>query len=223
MPALRLRLRRTAEPEVRESFELNGSLDDIRDRFGVVKVEADYVPREVVEPTDPVPIIVGPRRERKLADARWGLFPFWARDAVYADLHRLPAMPSFGGLIRRRRCIVPGTALVTLATSGRLLSVVRLMPRDGSVFGMAGLYEEFVGAGGRHLRAFTIVTVDRRGAHGSHRTRMPLLLGGEEADRWLDAAGNAADDMPPVHFHLPDEERWVARTFIRRLARRARV
>ena len=207
-------LRRPAEPEVRELFDLTCSLEDIRERFGVVKVEAEHEPREEIGPTDPVPIVVGRRRERKLADARWGLFPFWAKDAVHADLHRLPENPLFDRLIRRQRCIVPGTALSTLMTDGRFHRVARLMPRDGGVFGMAGLYEAFVRSGRRHL-AFTIVTVERRGAHGDVRTRMPLLLGDAEAEEWLDP-GRIMDGAWTVPFHLPDEERWIVRSSVRR-------
>mgnify|MGYP000962468867 CR=1 FL=1 len=220
MLARRIRLRRAAEPEVRETFELTGSLDEIRERFGVVRVEADYESRDRLEPTDPVPIVVGRRRERKLVDARWGLFPFWAKDAVHADLHRLPVKPTFDRLIRRQRCVVPGTALVTFAADGRFLRIVRLMPREGGVFGMAGLYEEFVSASGRLHRAFTIVTAGRRGLPGAERNCMPLLLGEDEADRWLDPGWNA-DGVPPVSFRLPDDETWIAQTLVRRLEHEA--
>ena len=216
----RWRLRRGPEPETRELFALEGSLEEIRDRFGVVKVEAYYEPREEIEPTDSVPIIVGRRRERRLLDARWGLFPFWAKDSVHADLHGLTGKPEFGRLIRKQRCIVPGTALATLTEDGRFRRIVRLAPREGGVFGMAGLYEEFRSPSGRLHRAFTIVTVDGRGELGSLRARMPLLLGEDGAELWLDP-GRKMDGAWPDIFHLPDRERWVARTDVHRLERAA--
>ena len=220
MTRRRWRLLRPKAPEVRELFALTGSLDEIRDRFGVVKIDAYYEPKDVVEPTDPVPIIVGRRRERRLLDARWGLFPFWAKDAVHADLHGLPDKPGFDRMIRKQRCIVPGTALATFTEDGRFRRVVRMAPPDGGVFGMAGLYEEYVSPGGKRHRAFTIVTVERRGGHEAVRSRMPLLLGEQGADLWLDPE-RKMDGAWPVQFHLPDEEHWVVRTDIRRLERAA--
>jgi len=210
------RLRRAPQPEVRESFALTSSLEEIRDRFEVAKVDAYYEPREALEPTDPVPIIVGGRRERKLLDARWGLFPFWAKDSVHADLHGVLDKPVFGPLIRKRRCVVPGTALETLAEDGRFRRVVRLMPRDGGVFGMAGLYEEFVRPGGSVHRAFTIVTVDNRSAHHAVRARMPLLLGEAGTEKWLDP-GRDFNAVWPDMFQWPDDASWVVQTDIRRL------
>jgi len=217
----RWRLRRAAEPEVRELFALTSSLDEIRDRFGVAKIEAFYEPREAVEPTDAAPIVVGRKRERKLLDARWGLFPFWAKDAVHADLHGLPDRPGFDRMIRKQRCIVPGTALTTLTEDGRFLRVTRLAPRDGGVFGMAGLYEEFVSPSGVRRRAFTIVTVERRGGHEAVHLRMPLLLGESGAEQWLDPE-RKMDSGWPVRFHLPDDG-WIVRTDVLKPDRAALV
>jgi Uncharacterized conserved protein len=171
MTRRRWRLRRGSKPEVRELFALTSSLDEIRERFDIANITADYEPNEAVEPTDPVPIIVGKRRERRLVDARWGLFPFWAKDSVHADLHGVLDKPIFDRLIRKQRCIVPGTALATLREEGRECRVLRLVPREGGLFGMAGLYEEFVSGSGKLHRAFTIVTVDSRRGHGDVRTR----------------------------------------------------
>lgn len=131
MTRRRWRLRRGVKPEMRELFALTSSLDEIRDRFEVVNITAEYEPREAVEPTDPAPIIVGRRRERKLVDARWGLFPFWAKDSVHADLHGVLDKPVFDRLIRKQRCIVPGTALATLLEEGRFRRVYRMAPREG--------------------------------------------------------------------------------------------
>jgi putative SOS response-associated peptidase YedK len=220
MTGRRWGFRRGPESETRELIALDGSLEEIRERFGVVKIDADYEPREEIEPTDPVPIVVGRRRERRLLDARWGLFPFWAKDAVHADLHGVIGKPGFDRLIRKQRCIVPGTALATLTEDGRFRRVVRLEPREGGVFGMAGLYEEFVSPSGRLHRAFTIMTVDGRSGPGANRSRMPLLLGEAEADQWLDP-GRKMDGAWNVHFHLPDGERWIERTVVRRIERAA--
>jgi putative SOS response-associated peptidase YedK len=218
MTSRRWRLRRNLKPEVREVFALTSSLDEIRDRFEIVKITAEYEPQEAVEPTDPVPIIVGRRRERRLVDARWGLFPFWAKDSVHADLHGVLDKPIFDRLVRKQRCIVPGTALATLREDGRLCHIVRMMPKEGGLFGMAGLYEEFVNGSGKLHRAFTIVTTDSRGGHGDVRSRMPLLLGDAEAEEWLNPDRKVSSAWPGF-FDVPDEARWIVHTDVRRLER----
>lgn len=207
--------RRSKSGEKRELFELTSSLDEIRERFEIAKVLADYEPRNVVEPTDPVPIIVGRRRERKLLDARWGLFPFWAKDSVHAHFHGVMRKPVFDRLIKKQRCVIPGTALATLQEDGRSLYSIQMKPRDGGPFGMAGLYEEFRNGSGEFFRAFTIVTIGPYRSGDHIRDGMPLLLTEEQADNWLNPDLRDAAVWPD-RIHTPDEEQWVVHVHTRR-------
>ena len=85
-------------------FRFTGPLPNLRPRYNVA-------------PTQQVPIV---RRagERELAQVRWGLIPFWAKDEkigyklINARAEGIDAKPSFREAFKRgRRCLIPGRLL----------------------------------------------------------------------------------------------------------------
>src|SRR5437867_3041044 len=68
-----------------------------------------------VAPTDPVPVVVAHQGERILAEHRWGLIPFWAKDRsigarmINARAETILTAPAFRESLVTRRCIVPAT------------------------------------------------------------------------------------------------------------------
>lgn len=193
----------------REQLALTARLDEIRDRFDVVKVTVPYEPRQAILPTEQVPIIVGRRRERQLIDSRWGLFPFWAKDSVHADWSGVLHKPVFDRLLKKQRCIVPGTALKAVVEDGGKTSrTVSMTVKDSGLFAMAGLYEERVDPRGAVHRSCTIVTT------GSYQAAdgltMPLLLNAEEQEAWLDP-DTRDKSVWQSRLRPSEEDRWVVR------------
>jgi len=171
---------------MKERIALTARLEDIRDRFEVNKVMSAFEPREDIAPTEEMPIIVGKRQERRLVESRWGLFPFWARDAIHADLQGVLTKPIFDRIVKKQRCIIPGNAVCSVWEEGKETRSTRATLRNQTLFGMAGLYEERLDSNGNAYRTFTVVTSSPNGHHSPDWGGMPLVLGEAEWDDWLD-------------------------------------
>ncbi|EXX87712.1 hypothetical protein BG53_03550 [Paenibacillus darwinianus] len=170
-----------------ESFALTAGLEEIRDHFEINKVIAVHEPRSRIEPTEDVPIIVGRKRERMLVESRWGLFPFWAKDSVHADLSGVLSKPIFDRIVKKQRCVVPGTALTRrMQDDGKVKRQALLTVKDRALFGMAGIYEERIDPRGGLHRSFTIVTTAPAGEAGAYFSGVPLFLEPETREAWLD-------------------------------------
>jgi putative SOS response-associated peptidase YedK len=67
--------------------------------------------------------------------------------------------------------------------------------KDGSVFGLAGLYERWLSADGDVLDSCTIVTTEANALIRALHDRMPLIIAPQDYARWLDPAVPSADDL----------------------------
>ncbi len=65
-----------------ERFSLMSGVTELFDRFELNDIRMSLRPRSDYAPTRTVPVIVNEQGQRKLEGYRWGLIPFWAKDAV---------------------------------------------------------------------------------------------------------------------------------------------
>ncbi len=179
--------------------------------------EADDLPEPSynVAPTDRVAIVLDSARTepptRRLEAARWGLVPGWAKDlsigarAINARAEELEDKPMFRRALDKRRAVVPASGYYEWKhvpdAGGRIQKIPHYVhPADDSALFMAGLYEWWKDPAkadddpARWVLSFTILTRDAIGPFGSDHDRMPLLIGPDFADAWLDpATGNVRD------------------------------
>ncbi len=123
---------------------------------------------------------------------RWGLVPAWAEAfrpsgrTINARAETVWEKPAFRDAVRRRRCLVPADSFYEwrIQADGRRLPY-RILPADGSLLFMAGIWEEWHGREGAH-RSFAILTVPASADLHSLHDRMPaLLLSEAECQAWL--------------------------------------
>ncbi|GGG14916.1 SOS response-associated peptidase [Paenibacillus abyssi] len=168
-----------------ERFSLTVDSAQLQEQFDINKVMCDYNQRYNISPTQSVPVIVGGRRERKLVDARWGLFPFWAKDSVNADFDSVSGKKIFDRILKKQRCVIPCSGFYGWRTEGKVSYAVRIVLRDQQVFAMAGLYEERVDPRGALHRSCTIVTTMPNRVVSDYHDRMPVILDEQERENWL--------------------------------------
>ena len=98
-------------------------------------------PRYNVSPTQQVPIVRRARDdgERELAQVRWGLIPFWARDEkigyklINARAEGIDAKPSFREAFKRgRRCLIPADGFYEWAKNTKPKQPWRISSRTAS-------------------------------------------------------------------------------------------
>ncbi|MEU3312886.1 SOS response-associated peptidase [Streptomyces sp. NPDC001591] len=203
--------------------------------FGIERWEPEetLAPDFNVAPTKEVHVVLDrplkdakdPRPVRQLRVLKWGLVPSWAKSPegaarmINARSETLHEKPSFRRPFAQRRCIVPADGYYEWVTAHdeRQLEVEGkrkrarkqpyfVLPADGSVFAMAGIYEFWRDATlpPDHPRAWwatcSVITAEAETtplgvapAEGPRalsdiHPRMPLMLTPDRWDAWLDPA-----------------------------------
>jgi putative SOS response-associated peptidase YedK len=154
-------------------------------------------------PTASVPIIRHVEAGNELAWARWGLVPSW----LDRPLQRPPqfnvrvetAPQKFKKYLATRRCLLvaSGFWVRRAASDERAFITVPGEP----LFGLAGLWTERE-LDGEQLRSCTILTTESDAEIGELHDRMPIVLVGQPARRWLDP-GCASDELAALYAAQP--------------------
>jgi putative SOS response-associated peptidase YedK len=165
-----------------------------------------------IAPMTDVPIVrVNADGEREVVRVRWGLVPRWARDPsigarmINARGETLADKASFHMPYRRHRCLLPADGFyewAAVANAGGLAAARKQPQRvgmaDGSVFGIAGLYERWLSEDGELLDTCTIITTDANDLVRPLHDRMPLIIAPADYERWLDPThADVADLVVP--------------------------
>lgn len=96
----------------------------------------------------------------------WGLIPYWCKDPTGgrkpAKCETVRDLPTFREAYRGCRCIVPVDGLFEWkAIRGqKAKQPYAIATRDGSPFGIAGIWENWKPAAGEWIRTFAIITTD---------------------------------------------------------------
>ncbi len=155
-----------------------------------------------VAPTDKAAVVLDSAKSeppvRRLEAARWGLVPGWAKDlsigarAFNARSEELEDKPMFRAALEKRRAIVPVTGYYEWHRTDAGKTPYFIHPADGAPLLFAGLYEwwkdpsKAEDADDRWVLSFTILTRASAGGLGSLHARMPVFMGPDHADAWLD-------------------------------------
>lgn len=145
---------------------------------------------------------------RRLAAARWGLVPSWADDpsvgatAFNARSESASEKPMFRDAVVSRRALVPATGYYEWVTSpeGRRHPVLIRLP-DDEVMLFAALYEWWrnpavaPGDPARWLLSTTVLTRASSGPLADVHDRMPVFVGADVMDEWLDPETEGDDDL----------------------------
>ncbi len=153
-------------------------------------------PRYNVAPTQQVPVVRrqhdGLTGERELAEVRWGLIPFWVREAtigarmINARAEDIAEKPAFCAALKLRRCLVLADGFYEWqATPGRKVPW-RIALKDGEPFAFAGLWEHWREApDGVPIESCTIVTTSANQLVRELHDRMPVILPADAYPAWL--------------------------------------
>jgi putative SOS response-associated peptidase YedK len=175
-------------------YRLSRRKQIIEEHFDAVSGEEDWSPRYNIAPTQPVPIIrqhpKEPRREMSLV--RWGLIPWWAKDAsgaarmINARSETAATLPAFRDAMKSRRCIVPADGFYEWKREGKKNQPFCFEVNDGGLFAFAGLWERWKDADGKALETCSILTTTPNAVTSSVHDRMPVILNPDNYDVWLD-------------------------------------
>jgi len=162
-----------------------------------VRASADAAARYNVAPTDEVLVVATTAAGRRLATLSWGLVPSWAggpepgRRMVNLRSERLRDRPGFRRILQRRRCVVPADGFYEwrAAGDGRPKQPYLIRARDGRALALAGLWDLWRAPGRPDddaLRTCTVLTTVPNDVVAALHDRMPVILGPDACDVWLD-------------------------------------
>jgi putative SOS response-associated peptidase YedK len=147
-------------------------------------------PRYNVAPTQLAPVIRN-RAVRFVEPLRWGLVPFWAKSLsvgvkmINARSETVADKPPFRTALRDRRCLVVADGFYEWKRDGKQRRPFYFRPRAGGLLTFAGLWERWKGPDGIWVRSFTILTTTANELVEPLHDRMPVILTGDDRDRWL--------------------------------------
>ena len=144
---------------------------------------------------------------REVALLRWGLVPFWAKDAkiglntINARGEEAATKPAFREAVKKRRCLVPADAFYEWQKlDSKTKQPFAIALKSGMPYAFAGLWESWSPPAGGTLETFTILTTNPNKLMEPIHNRMPVIVEPQNYERWLDV-GNPA--QPPVDLLRP--------------------
>jgi putative SOS response-associated peptidase YedK len=152
---------------------------------------ADYAPRYNIAPTQPWFVVVARYENRAILPARWGLVPYWSKDASRAANHinakseSVESTPAFRQAFEQRRCVVPADGFYEWTGPRTARQPVWIRRRDRQLLLFAGLYEVWKPAAGVAETTFTILTCAANSTMAAVHNRMPVILSDRDADDWM--------------------------------------
>ncbi len=188
----------------------------------------EAAPNYNVAPTTDVAVVLERDGRRGLAVRRWGLVPSWAKDVavgartINARVETAATKPSFRAAFSRRRCIVPvdGFYEWRAPTAGGAKQPFFITRRDREPLAFAGLWESWRDPAGPEgappLLTCTILTTEAAGPVAEVHHRMPVLLGPELWDPWLDESVTDKDQVQGMVRPAPADllELWPVSTAV---------
>lgn len=196
-------------------YRLSAKERYIAAHFDLDDSEVRWTPRYNIAPTQEAAVIRQDREKprRKFFLMRWGLIPYWAKDAsigfktINAMCETAAEKPAFREAMRKRRCLVPADGFYEWRKLGRKeKQPYNIGMADDSVFAFAGLWERWADPAGAAVKTFTILTTAANPLLTGIHDRMPVIVKPEDYDLWLDPGmtdpAGVADLLKPLDARL---------------------
>jgi putative SOS response-associated peptidase YedK len=113
--------------------------------------DVDWSPRYNIAPSQSVPVVRqdATRPVRSFSRMRWGLIPFWAKDAkagykmINARAETIAEKPAFREPLLSRRCLIPADGFYEWSKYSKEKSPFCFTLADDSVFAFAGIWDRW--------------------------------------------------------------------------------
>jgi len=155
----------------------------------------DLIPRFNIAPSQEVLTITEREAHRDAAFLQWGLIPFWSKEAkgiINARVETIEEKASFKESFQKRRCLIPADGFFEWERMGKISQPYYFRMKDGAPFAFAGIWDRWQ-QNGRYLTSCAIITTTANQLLSTIHNRMPVILGSESYDLWLNEESRAAD------------------------------
>jgi putative SOS response-associated peptidase YedK len=153
------------------------------------------VPRYNLAPTQEAAVVrvPAPGEPRRLDLLKWGLIPYWAKEAkignsmINARAESVAEKPAYRSSFKKKRCLIPTDGFYEWKKEGKLKQPFLIHRQDGKPFAFAGLWSSWRNPEQeKPVETFTILTTDANDLLRPLHDRMPVILDPKDFDLWLD-------------------------------------
>jgi putative SOS response-associated peptidase YedK len=129
---------------------------------------------------------------RELSLMKWGLIPHWSKDGsgaagmINARSETAATKPAFRDPIRLRRCLIPADAFYEWRRTAAGKQPHCFEVNAGELFAFAGLWDGWKDPSGGWIKTCSILTTTPNAVTATVHDRMPVILGPDGYDLWLD-------------------------------------
>ena len=174
-------------------YSLAVEYDALEDRFSFRGgLQLPLSPRFNIAPTQEVLTVVNEGNGNEPRMMKWGLIPFWAKDAkignrmINARAETVVENRVFRQPFSRHRCLVVADGFYEWKKDGKDKTPMRIVLRSGELFGMAGLWETWNSPDNKLVHSCTIITTSPNSLIEPIHNRMPVILTRDVESQWLD-------------------------------------
>lgn len=167
--------------------------DELVERCAVKRqLELDFHANYNVAPTQTMPIVRADGEQNALVPMRWGLIPFWAKDAqiayktINARAEGVEDKPSYRHSFRTKRCLVPASGFYEWQRQGSTKQPFYISLKDAPLFAFAGLSASWHDPqADKDVETYTIITTTPNALMAPIHDRMPVILQRQHEEAWL--------------------------------------
>ena len=174
-------------------FTLRTPANIIKDVFGLQPLPG-FQPRYNIAPSQPVAVVRAEGAERRLQMLRWGLIPWWAKDAsvgnrlINARAETVATKPAYREPFEQRRCLIPADGFYEwqpLGNGRKQPFHVDLL--TGEPFAFAGLWDRWRDpSNGAIAESCALITIEANALVAPIHGRMPVMLSPSSFAAWLE-------------------------------------
>lgn len=155
----------------------------------------DLIPRYNIAPTQDILTVVQRGSDLETTFMQWGLIPFWSKEPkgiINARVETIDEKPSFNESFEKRRCLIPADGFYEWERHGKIAQPYYFQMENEEPFFFAGVWDQWR-SGDRLITSCAIITTTANELLATIHNRMPVILGSELHDLWLDESSRAAD------------------------------
>lgn len=167
----------------------------LKDTFGIDSLgETIELPRYNVAPGQDILSVISDGRNYRAGLLKWGFVPSFSTPGdtgykmINAKAETLRERPAYINSFKHRRCVILADGFYEWHREGKRKTPFRIVPKQGAIFPMAGLWNVSTNADGSKLYTCTIITTEANKTVSDIHDRMPVILTDEAKRIWLDPA-----------------------------------
>lgn len=155
----------------------------------------DLIPRYNIAPTQDIVTVVQRDSSRETMLMQWGLIPFWSKEPkgiINARVETIDEKASFAESFERRRCLILADGFYEWERHGKIAQPYYFQMENEEPFTFAGIWDQWR-SGERTIISCAIITTTANDLLATIHNRMPVILGQELHDLWLDENARTTD------------------------------